>query len=155
MSSGETEYDQAMAMNGALGGLAGITANCSVDEPWAALLIGIGSGLVYVLSSKLLVKVKIDDAVYAIPVHFFNDMCGCIATGLFASPVHTGLAYGNSKQVGLFYGSGSLIAVELSGVAFTIALTAGIMTPFFLILNALGMFTVDTLEEKLFGYSAS
>lgn len=149
MSSGEAEYDLTMAMNGALGGLVGITANCSVVEPWAAVLIGMGSGLVYVLSSKLLVKLKIDDAVDAIPVHFFNGIWGCIATGLFASPVHTGLAYGNSEQVGLFYGSGSLIAVELAGIAFIIAWTAGIMTPFFLILNALGMFRVDPLEEEV------
>jgi len=138
-----------MVMNGCLGGLVGITANCSVVAPWAAVMIGLASGLVYVMSSKLLVMLKIDDAVDAIPVHFFCGIWGCIATGLFASPVHTGLAYGNDEKVGLFYGSGSLIAVELAGIAFIIAWTAGIMTPFFLILNALGMFRVDPLEEEV------
>ena len=136
-------------MNGCLGGLVGITANCSVVAPWDAVMIGLASGLVYVKSFKLLVMLKIDDAVGAIPVHFFCGIWGCIATGLFASPVHTGLAYGNDEKVGLFYGSGSLIAVELAGIAFIIAWTAGIMTPFFLILNALGMFRVDPLEEEV------
>ena len=148
-STGEAEYDLTMAMNGCLSGLVGITANCSVVAPWAAVLIGIGAGLVYVLSSKLLVKLKIDDAVDAIPVHFFNGIWGCIATGIFASPVHTGLAYGNDEKVGIIYGSGSLIVVELIGVACIIGWTVGVMTPFFLILNALGMFRVDPLEEEV------
>merc|ERR1719276_420154 len=136
-------------MNGCLGGLVGITANCSVVAPWAAVMIGLASGLVYVLSSKLLVMLKIDDAVDAIPVHFFCGIWGCIATGLFASPVHTGLAYGNDEKVGIFYGSGSLIAVELAGVGFIMLWVGGTMTPFFLVLNALGMFRVDPLEEKV------
>ena len=71
MSEGHAEYDNTMVMNGALGGLVGITENCSVVEPWAAVVIGMISGFAYVLSSKLLVMLKIDDAVDAIPVHFF------------------------------------------------------------------------------------
>merc|ERR1712086_547184 len=81
LSEGEAEYDLTMAMNGCMGGLVGITAGCSTVEPWAAIIIGLIAGVVYVLASKLLVKLKIDDAVDAIPVHFFNGMWGCIATG--------------------------------------------------------------------------
>ena len=85
-------------MNGALGGLVAITANCSVVEPWAAVIIGIIAGWVYVFSSKLLVALKIDDAVDAIPVHLFNGMWGCIATGVFASPRFVRAAYGSDKS---------------------------------------------------------
>eukprot|EP00542_Grammatophora_oceanica_P013517 CAMPEP_0194045696 /NCGR_PEP_ID=MMETSP0009_2-20130614/17543_1 /TAXON_ID=210454 /ORGANISM="Grammatophora oceanica, Strain CCMP 410" /LENGTH=56 /DNA_ID=CAMNT_0038690613 /DNA_START=32 /DNA_END=199 /DNA_ORIENTATION=+ len=56
-----------MAMNGALGGLVGVTAGTSVVEPWAALFIGIIAGWVYYGFSKFLIMMKIDDAVDAVP----------------------------------------------------------------------------------------
>ena len=148
ITEGEAEYDLTMCMNGCLGGLVGITAGCSVVEPWAAVLIGAISGVVYVFSSKLLVLLKIDDAVDAIPVHFFNGMWGCIATGLFASPRHTLLAY-NATNCGLFYSNGQLLINEILGIGFIILWIGGVMTPFFLTLNMLGMFRVDPLEEKV------
>merc|ERR1712238_408282 len=83
--TGEAEYDLSMAMNGCLGGLVGITAGCAVVEPWAAVVIGLISGIIYALASKLLIKLKIDDAVDAIPVHLFNGMWGCIALGYLLS----------------------------------------------------------------------
>merc|ERR1711884_308882 len=106
-SSGHEEYDLTMAMNGALGGLVGITANCNCVAPWAAVLIGIISGVVYVFSSKLLVKLRIDDAVDAVPVHFFCGIWGCIATGLFCEPSRS------DGVKGLFYGGGTLLGVEI------------------------------------------
>lgn len=151
MAEGEAEYDLTMAMNGALGGLVGITANCSVVEPWAAVLIGLVSGMVYVFSSKLLVKLKIDDAVDAIPVHFFNGIWGCIATGLLAAPRHTALAYSDTaaENCGLFYTNANLLVNEILGIGFIMLWVGGLMTPFFFALNMFGMFRVDPLEEKV------
>jgi len=149
ITEGEAEYDLTMAMNGALGGLVGITANCCVVEPWAACLIGICSGWVYVLSSKLLVKLKIDDAVDAIPVHGFCGAWGCIATGIFASTNRILFAYGTENTGGIFYGYGNLIGVEIIGVLCIILWAGGIMTPFFIGLNFLGMLRVDPVEEKV------
>jgi Amt family ammonium transporter len=146
MAEGEAEYDLTMAMNGCLGGLVGITSGCSVVEPWAALVIGIISGLVYVLASKLLCYLRIDDAVDAIPVHFFNGIWGCIATGLFASTRHVERAYAG-HSAGLFYDNGKLLVVQICGVLFIMLWTVGIMSPFFLLLNAVGIFRVDALEE--------
>jgi len=149
LGEGEAEYDLTMAMNGCLGGLVAITAGCSTVEPWAAIVIGIIGGVVYVLSSKLLIKLKIDDAVDAIPVHFFNGMWGCIATGLFASRRYVTMTYGEKYSPGLFYGSGSLLGCEICGILFIIAWVTAIMTPFFFALNMLGMFRVDPIEEKV------
>jgi len=143
------EYDITMAMNGALGGLVGITANCSVVEPWAAVLIGLISGIVYVFASKLLVILKIDDAVDAIPVHFFCGIWGCIATGIFASDKLVYNVYLQVDRGGILYGSWNLFGVEILGVLFVIGWTAGIMTPFFFIINMLGLFRVDPTEEKV------
>jgi len=149
LSEGEAEYDLTMAMNGCLGGLVGITAGCSTVEPWAAIIIGLIAGVVYVLASKLLIKLKIDDAVDAIPVHFFNGMWGCIATGLFASRRFVTMTYGEAYSPGLFYGDGNLLLCEICGILFIIAWVAVIMVPFFMGLNALGMFRVDPIEEKV------
>jgi hypothetical protein len=71
--------------NGALSGLVvAITAGCSVVEPWASVLIGGLAGVFYVLSFDLLIKLRIDDFVSAIPVHLANGIWGLIAVGLFA-----------------------------------------------------------------------
>jgi Amt family ammonium transporter len=154
MDGGETEYDLSMVMNGCLGGLVAITSGCAVVEPWAAVVIGLIGGLVYVFSSKLLVKLKIDDAVDAIPVHFFNGMWGCIATGFFASPRLTVIAYETNVGVtnvghGVFYGDGKLLVCQIFGVLFILCWTVGIMTPFFIGLNQFGMFRVDAIEEQV------
>jgi Amt family ammonium transporter len=65
--TGEIEYDITMCMNGALSGLVAITAGCAVMAPWAAFVTGAIGGWVYIFFSKLLVKLRIDDAVDAIP----------------------------------------------------------------------------------------
>ena len=149
VSTGDVEYDTTMAMNGALSGLVSITANCSVVEPWAALMIGLVAGLVYVSASQLLIKLKIDDAVDAIPVHLFNGMWGCIATGIFASPRFVAKVYG-VEGGGLLYGEGgNLLACECLGILFIIGWTFGLMFPFFVLLKNIGWFRVDPLEEMI------
>lgn len=153
--TGETAYDITMAMNGALSGLVGITAGCSVVAPWASFIIGIIAGWNYIFWSNLLVKLKIDDAVDAIPVHFGNGIWGCLAVGLFAEPSRVKLAYGDHKNWGLFYmnsdgGSGaSLLIAQICGVLWIITWVTIIMVPYFHVLNILGLFRVDSLEEEV------
>lgn len=90
-------------MNGCLTGLAAITGGAATVEPWAAVLIGICAGWVYVGSSALLVRFRIDDAVDAIPVHMFGGAWGVIATGLFTSPQRLQDYLGRDTDVGWFY----------------------------------------------------
>jgi len=150
VTTGDAEYDITMAMNGSLSGLVAITANCCVVEPWAAVVIGLIAGWVYVFSSKLLILLKIDDAVDAIPVHFFNGMWGCIATGVFASPRLVDQAYSTDHSPGFLYGGGgALLACEICGILFIIAWTVGLMFPFFTVLKVIGWFRVDPLEEQV------
>merc|ERR1712127_659336 len=148
-STGEVMYDITMCMNGALSGLVGITAGCSVVAPWAAVVIGIIAGWAYIFWSNLLVKLKIDDAVDAIPVHFGNGIWGCLAVGLFAEPGRVTNAYG-ADQYGILYGGGgSLIGCQICGILWICAWVGFIMTPYFHLLNFLGMFRVDSLEEEV------
>lgn len=149
--TGETTYDLTMAMNGALGGLVAITAGCSVVYPWAAVVIGIVGGLVYYGFSKFLIKMKIDDAVDAIPVHFANGAWGVIAVGLFSDVELQAVAGYSTAHQGWFndFSDANLLLVQFISILWIIAWVGGIMTPFFMLLNAMGIFRVDALEEDV------
>ena len=45
--------------NGILAGLVGITSGCAVVWPWAAVVIGLFSGCIYIGASNLLIKVRV------------------------------------------------------------------------------------------------
>lgn len=151
--TGEYQFDITMAMNGALSGLVAITAPCGTVEPWGAVATGFVSGWVYIVTSKLLLRLRLDDAVDAIPVHMFNGMWGLIAVGLFSSPRHTLEAFGSDDHVGWFYslGNGSfdatLLLNQLFALLFILGWTTATMAPFFLLLNYMGWFRADSLEE--------
>jgi Amt family ammonium transporter len=155
MATGETSYDLTMAMNGALGGLVAVTAGTSVVTPFASILIGFVGGLVYLGASKLLIKLKIDDAVDAIPVHGFNGAWGVIAVGFFANGGLMATAGYNPEHEGLFYewagdsSDANLFVCQLACVAWVLGWVVCVMTPFFMLLNAAGMFRVDALEEEV------
>jgi len=69
--------DLTMVLNGALAGLVGITAGADVLSPFAAIIVGLVTGVVVVLSVIGLDKLKLDDPVGAISVHL---VCGIIGT---------------------------------------------------------------------------
>lgn len=78
--------------NGVLGGLVAITAASYYLEPISALLIGFFSGMIVDLSSFLLDRTGIDDAVGAVPVHLFGGMAGTLLLPFFMKSelLHTG-----------------------------------------------------------------
>ncbi|GMI09528.1 hypothetical protein TrVE_jg10393 [Triparma verrucosa] len=143
--------------NGALSGLVAITAGCSVVWPWAAVVIGFTGGFIYIGASNLLIKLGIDDAVDAIPVHFANGIWGCIAVGLFATGTLINKAYDAPTTLyqGWFYewgngsGDGRLLAAQLCGVLFIIGWTVCLMFPLFWTLNQFGLFRVSREEEQV------
>ena len=77
--------DMEMSLNGALGGLVSITAACAYVSPWAALPIGLVGGILVALGGSLLLKLQLDDAVGAVPVHLFCGIWGTLAVSLFDS----------------------------------------------------------------------
>lgn len=98
--------DPSMAMNGALGGLAAITAGTAFVTPVGAVITGSVAGVLVVLAVAFFDKVHADDPVGAIAVHGVNGTWGVLAVGLFA------------QNGGLFYGGGfKLLAVQALGVA--------------------------------------
>jgi Amt family ammonium transporter len=54
-----------------------------VSSPFA-VLIGFISGPIYFYLSKLMLKLRLDDVVQAVPLHLGCGIWGMVATGLFA-----------------------------------------------------------------------
>ncbi|MBM84085.1 MAG: ammonium transporter [Planctomycetaceae bacterium] len=75
--------DLSMALNGVLGGLVGITANCDSVTNVEGIIIGAVAGALVVAGVMLLDKLKIDDPVGAWPVHGLAGVWGGLATGIF------------------------------------------------------------------------
>ena len=147
--------------NGVLAGLVSITASCSVVEPWAAVVIGIIGAFAYTAGAIFMDKLEIDDAVNATPVHYFAGAWGLLAPALFARPYNMRAAYGNADRAGLFYtGDGSMLACQVVALLLITAWVAATMTPFFLLMKALGIFRVSRefeeagLDESKHGGSA-
>ena len=46
-----------------------VCAGCDAYYPWVAAMLGIIAGVVYLICSLLLVKLKIDDPLDASPIH--------------------------------------------------------------------------------------
>jgi Amt family ammonium transporter len=149
--TGEPVFKLSCAMNGCLCGLASVTGCCGLIEPWAAIIIGTVAGLLFLLTAHLLTKHCIDDAVDAIPVHLSGGLWGVIATGLFATPKELALWLGvdSVSFSGAIYNDGTLLGSQIVGALFIIGWTTGIMLPFFILLNYLGLFRSDSLEEAV------
>ncbi|MCX7820971.1 MAG: ammonium transporter, partial [Brevinematales bacterium] len=89
------KFNVEFAINGALGGLVAITANCHAVSSISSLLIGAIGGIITIIFSTILIKLKIDDAVGAIPVHLGAGIWGTIAVALFGKSelLGTGLTF--------------------------------------------------------------
>eukprot|EP01059_Diplonema_ambulator_P004725 TRINITY_DN14452_c0_g1_i1.p1 TRINITY_DN14452_c0_g1~~TRINITY_DN14452_c0_g1_i1.p1 ORF type:complete len:521 (+),score=160.75 TRINITY_DN14452_c0_g1_i1:47-1609(+) len=108
----ETAWDISTLLNGILAGLVSITAPCSVVEPWAAVVIGIVGGMVYVGASQMLQGLEIDDPLDAFPVHGACGTWGVLSVGIFAHSQNVMRAYGNgllrdNKHLDGFYDQGN------------------------------------------------
>ena len=105
--------DVSMSLNASLAGLVAITAPCDVTDAFGAIVIGAVSGLLVCFGVWLLdYKLRIDDPVGAVAVHFMNGLWGTLATGLFATKTAPG-----SELNGLFYGGGfGLLKIQIIGL---------------------------------------
>jgi Amt family ammonium transporter len=105
--------DIGMTINGALGGLVGVTASCAYISVSSALVIGAAAGALIVGGVLLLDKFHLDDPVGAIAVHGMGGIFGTLAVGLFAQEAFMPGTTGN----GLLFGGGlSLLAKQATGV---------------------------------------
>jgi Amt family ammonium transporter len=128
--------DVAMAGNGLLAGLVGITAGCAALNNWWAVVVGALAGVLVVFSVAFFDRIKIDDPVGAISVHGVCGAWGVLAVGLFAT------------DDGLFDGGGGdLLLSQFIGVVAIAAFVAVCMAIVFGVLKATIGLRVDPAEE--------
>jgi Amt family ammonium transporter len=108
--------DVDVTLNGTLAGLVAITAGAHAVATAEALLIGAVGGAALFACDALLTRLRVDDAVGAIPVHLAAGIWGTLAVGLFGDPaaLRTGLPWG------------AQVAVQLLGVLVCGAWTFGV-----------------------------
>jgi Amt family ammonium transporter len=137
--------DVAMAANGMLAGLVGITAGTAAVSNVGAIVIGAVAGALVVASVLFFDRIHIDDPVGAISVHGVCGAFGTIAVGLFAT------SDSDFWQQGLLYGGGAdQLVSQLIGVAAVagfVAVTAGLL--FLAIKATIGLRVSE--EEELAG----
>ena len=120
--------DLTMALNGILGGLVGITANCDCVSNSSAVIIGTVAGVIVLLGIIVLEKLKIDDPVGAFPVHGLCGIWGCIAAAPFG---------------------GKPMMAQLTGTVAICVWAFVTMFVLFMILKAIGMLRVSQEEEMI------
>ena len=154
--------DVSMCLNASLAGLVAITAPCDVCDALGATIIGLVSGLLVVFGVWLLdYKLRVDDPVGAVAVHFMNGIWGTIAVGLFATdsaPAFARAISGGANQIagkGLFYGGGfRQLGIQLFGMLCTAAWTAVTITIAFLVIKKIFGLRVSE-EEEITGLDAT
>src|SRR5438445_27285 len=107
--------DVSMMLNGVLAALVAITAASGFVAPWAAVVIGLVSGLIAVVGVLWVERIGIDDPIGAVAVHGMSGVWGTLATGLFAVPaLAANLATGTGGLV--YTGSFHQLGVQALGL---------------------------------------
>ena len=136
-----------MSLNASLAGLVAITAPCDVTNALGAIIIGAVAGVLVVFGVWLLdYKLRVDDPVGAVAVHFMNGIWGTFATGLFATT-----SAPESELSGLFFGGGfDLLKIQVIGILAVCAWTAVTISITFLAIKAtIGLRVTE--EEEIIG----
>jgi len=95
------------AASGVVAGLVAITPACAFVAPWAAVAIGLISGILCSLAVGVKFKFGFDDSLDVVGVHLVGGIWGSLSVGFFGTSVV------NSVGVdGIFYGGGTELLVK-------------------------------------------
>lgn len=140
------------AMNGLLGGLVAICSGCSTVPVWAAFVIGLIAGGVYIGSSRMqLYVMKIDDCIDAAPVHLWCGIWGVLGTGFFMDDKLHASAYSVYEEdaYGAFMGGdGKQLGMQILGTIVVLTWVTITSMLMFGSLKMLGILRVDESTEE-------
>ena len=100
------------AATGAVAGLVAVTPASGYITPAAAILIGLGAGVICYLAIQLARKLGVDDALDVWGCHGIGGTWGAIATGIFAT-----VAVNSAGANGLLSGNPAQLGIQLLAVA--------------------------------------
>uniref|UniRef100_A0A0G4HS75 Ammonium transporter n=1 Tax=Chromera velia CCMP2878 TaxID=1169474 RepID=A0A0G4HS75_9ALVE len=124
-------------ISGTIAGMAAVCAGVHEFDPWAAFVIGLVGGAVEMGSAKVLVRLRVDDPVEAVPIHLFAGSWGVVAAGLM------------STETGLFYtGDFTQLGIQLLGITVIVCWSAGICAILFLSVKSVGILRVPAAYEQ-------
>jgi len=125
-------------MNGSLAGLVAITANPLAISSSGAIAVGAIGALAMLAVDWVLLKLQVDDAVGAIPVHLGAGVWGTLAVPLF----------GDLNQLGITHGSGQQLIVQSIAILGCGAWAFGVTTIVFRMVNVRWPLRVTDEEER-------
>jgi Amt family ammonium transporter len=133
---------------GAVAGLVGVTPAAGFVGVWAAIIIGLGAGVLCCLAAEMLkLRFRLDDALDVFAVHGVGGIWGALATGLFADA-----AIGGTD--GLFFGNAGQFFVQALTVVVAAAFSAVVTFGICKIVSAtVGMRVLE--EEEVLGLDTS
>jgi len=129
----------AAPLNGVIAGLVAITAGCHVVATWEAIVIGAVGALLMLYATELLARVRIDDAIGAIPVHLVAGIWGTLAVAVFGAPALIGTGLSLIEQLG----------VQTLGVAMAGAWSFPIAYLLLRLIDRLYPLRVSVVDEKI------
>lgn len=99
-------------------------AGCNRMQPWASSFTGIGSALIYLALSRLMLRLRIDDPLDAFAVHFGGGLWGLISAPII---VEDGIAYAIGNTIG---GADSIVIAKSFVVRYLVIETRRISISF-------------------------
>jgi Amt family ammonium transporter len=129
-----------LILNGVLGGLVAITACADIVTLHASALIGILGGIAVVAVTELLERLKIDDALGAVPVHGGAGITGLLCVAAFAN--EDKLVASGLKRL-------ELLQVQATGVAICLAWSFGVGFIVWWLIGRLVALRVGPVEESI------
>jgi ammonium transporter len=133
--------DWELFLRGGVAGLVAVTGGCPLFTPVESLFVGAVAAIVMLVLDELLARLRIDDAVGAVPVHLGGGAWGTIVTGIFGWKF-----FGRS--------AGAQIGLQLYGLAIAAAWGFGVAFVAFRLWALAGRLRV-THEEEFVGLSVT
>ena len=130
------------AASGAVAGLVAITPAAGFVGPMAAILIGIGAGIICYLAVLVKPRLGYDDSLDVVGVHCVGGVWGALATGLFASKL-----VNSAGADGLFYGNPGQFLIQVIAVVVTMVFSFVVSYILFKILDATMGLRVSAEDE--------
>lgn len=125
-------------INGALAGLVGVTASAHIQTPVTSIIIGLVASTLAFIVENLFVRLKIDDAVGAFPVHGVAGIWGTMAVALFGDVS----AFGGLSRMGQ-------LVVQLTGIGAVFAYAFGLGFILLWMINWIVPLRVSSEDEEV------